>query len=759
MPNRNVLIRLVVSPRARLGFLAGWALAGLVWMIGSGNILEVAQQADLLTLPELFALRLLRFLVFLGATGALLYVLLGRQQSGVAEGGPEAGLLIEASSIGVGLADASGLLRYANPAFTRLLDLSPALIGQTDLEAMVRGRLLPGQSAPLLSGAGRIDVAVHVRSPSGRETNVQLDVVRTENQGFDGYLLFANDVTALRRVTEMSSLYTRAFDALPVGVAIVDARRPAFPMTYVNAMFVHLTGYDAVELTGSPYSMLQPTDRIQGGGLELADMLRQQTSSTMRLKHYRKNGEMYWVEMTLMPIVDGHGQATHFVAMHRDISRDQRESERLSRELYDDRITSVSTRAGFLQQFKELLSNTPDSAVVLLRLDIQNFHEFNTALGWDVGDSLLVEVANRLRTVAGSAAIGRIESNQFAVALPVADGDGNAAMAAVRTALQGAFVLPGTICEPVIALGWTVGPVGTSYRELMQQSAIALNEARSSRFGETRQYDTAMEAATLERRRLTAELKRAVQDRDFVVHYQPRVELRTGQIQAAEALVRWSHPLFGIQGPARFIELAEDTGMIVEIGETSILHAVKVAAEINRDRSTPLPISVNVALTQFRRKNFVALIARALADAKAQPSWLQLELTESIYTSATPDTSHSLFQLHEMGVGLIIDDFATGYSSLRYLMNEPVDEIKIDRGFIAGLEHNQFARAVVQSIISVASAKQTRITAEAVETERQREILLELGCTLGQGYLFSLPLPHDEFRALIASEAGTLQLS
>jgi EAL domain-containing protein (putative c-di-GMP-specific phosphodiesterase class I) len=243
-------------------------------------------------------------------------------------------------------------------------------------------------------------------------------------------------------------------------------------------------------------------------------------------------------------------------------------------------------------------------------------------------------------------------------------------------------------------------------------------------------------------------MQQAIENGDFLLQYQPRVHLATGAIVGAEALIRWQHPVFGLQPPDRFLPAAEQTGLILDIGEWGLRRAARFAAALNRARSLPLPLSVNLSRVHFRRRDLPRTLQRIVIESGIDPSWLTLDLTESIFADPTAEMLDTLHRLRDLGFGISIDDFGTGASSIRHLGTFPLTEIKVDRSFVAGIDGNEYNRAVMESVLRIGAALDVAVTAEGIEARPERMKLVELGCPFGQGYLFSPPLDEDVFAEL-----------
>ena len=262
-------------------------------------------------------------------------------------------------------------------------------------------------------------------------------------------------------------------------------------------------------------------------------------------------------------------------------------------------------------------------------------------------------------------------------------------------------------------------------------------------------FDESDERAARNRVRLANELQNAVSGDELLFHYQPQIDLASGTLVGAEALLRWNHGAFGMQPPSRFIRLAEETGMIVEIGAWGLRSVAACAVDVNRGRRSPIRFSFNVSVVEFTLRDMVALVRQVLAETGCRAEWLTLELTENLMADGSAEIRQAFHGLRDLGVGLSIDDFGTGYSNLRYLETFPISEIKIDRSLVHDLAHSAAKRVIVESVIKLGTALGIQIVAEGIETEAECAIMRAMGCPVGQGYFFARPLEASAFRRLV----------
>jgi PAS domain S-box-containing protein/diguanylate cyclase (GGDEF)-like protein len=653
---------------------------------------------------------------------------------------------IDASTAGLALLDAKGSLLHANDAFRRLLGL-PAKLATGRLDELLAIEHSEGDRIirrHLPAGQRQIALRRAVLQPAG-----------------DDEVLEAVDVTTEREAKRMQAVQARVLETATEAIAIADMRVPDYPIVYVNPAFTEMTGYTLLETIGRNCRHLQGSDRMQPEIARMRQVIADGESVDLTLRNYRKDGTMFWNQLRLVPVADADGVITNYVASMRDVTQQREQARLLQQAAVADPITGLPNRPRFAALLQSMLDDPTHDAVLVAALDIRNFHEMSTTSGHELGEELLAAIGRRLSTsasgqVGDSAAtlLGRLSGTEFGLAMPVEDEfAGDSAIVALRRRMSERFMLTGTSFDAHVAIGFLVAERSANASVLMRQASLALHQAREAGPREVRRFEEEMEAALRGRIRLTGEVHQAVEHGDFSVHFQPKVRLRDGRIVGAEALVRWQHPVFGEQLPGRFIATAEQTGLIVDIGELVLRRTARVAAALNRGRRDKLNFAVNVSQVQFMSRDMSAAMNRITLESGIDPSWLVLELTESIFADPSRELVGTLRRLRDAGFGISIDDFGTGYSSLRYLRSFPVSEIKIDRSFIAGVEGNDYNRAIVEAILRVGGALGATVVAEGVETETERAALASLGCEYAQGHLFGPASEEAAFAAMLAADA------
>jgi diguanylate cyclase (GGDEF)-like protein len=423
------------------------------------------------------------------------------------------------------------------------------------------------------------------------------------------------------------------------------------------------------------------------------------------------------------------------------------------REAFRDPLTGLPNRALFLERLERSLAESDRGPVIVLFIDLDRFKAVNDSLGHRAGDELLTEVAARIReTLRTSDVPARLGGDEFAILL-----DGGSPEQACRIAerITARIAEPFKIADRTVCIGASVGvapsPAGvTDAAELLSNADVAMYQAKKAGSGRVVVFEPAMHTAVVTQLDLQVDLRRALAADQFMVNYQPIVHLDTGGLYGMETLLRWRHPTRGLVPPDVFIPIAEEIGLIHEIGRWALHQAVEELADLRRV-DPALTVSVNFSPREVTDGSFVAQVVDALATAGLPADRLTVELTETALMTDPALAMRHLRSLKERGVRISLDDFGTGYSSLSYLRQFPVDQLKIDRTFVAGVCESTEGRAVVQAVVDLARALRLQVVAEGIEDAQQRQELIGMGCRLGQGYHLYRPMPADELRRLVNS--------
>ncbi|WP_456734391.1 EAL domain-containing protein [Bradyrhizobium sp. USDA 3364] len=453
------------------------------------------------------------------------------------------------------------------------------------------------------------------------------------------------------------------------------------------------------------------------------------------------------IEIVNKPLPEGG-----WVATIEDITERTRAENKIAYMAHYDGLTDLPNRVLFRQRLEQALKTIgPDEQLAVMYIDIDEFKAVNDALGHQIGDELLRAVADRLRGCVGETDVAaRLGGDEFAV-IQTAVRDQTETMqllAAIYQAIRRPIDCSGHLITTDASIGIAVAPPdGLDLDQLLRNADLALYGAKSDGRRTYRFFEAGMDARAKARRSLELELRQAVVDGSFELHYQPLLHLGDGRVSCCEALLRWRHPERGTISPADFIPVAEDTGLINDLGHWVLNTACREAV----NWPDHIHVAVNVSPIQFKSQTLALNVAAALAASGLAPARLELEITEAVLIRDDEAALDILHQLRELGVRIALDDFGTGYSSLSYLQRFPFDKIKIDRAFIKDLAGTGASSTIVQAVVNVAAASDMTTTAEGVETEQQRSLLRNLGCTEMQGYLFSRPVSDVEIRKLLSS--------
>ncbi len=452
------------------------------------------------------------------------------------------------------------------------------------------------------------------------------------------------------------------------------------------------------------------------------------------------------------------GKPVRLVGTTQDVSELRRYQQRVHALAFYDSLTGLPNRELFADRVRVAIAQASrhDQEAAVLLLDLDNFKAVNDTLGHGAGDQVLRETAARLREcVREYDSVARLGGDEFGFVLtempPHADIP--RVCRKLLDAIAEAYVIEGREIFLTGSIGIARYPEdGVNVSDLFQYADAAMYQAKEAGRNTYQFYAASLTAQVTERLGLAARLRRAVDNGELELYYQPQVDLADGRLIGAEALLRWNHPQDGLVPPDRFIGIAEETGLIIPIGKWVLRQACLAACEWNRDRTRPLRIAVNLSPRQFKTHDIVPAVAQVLSDTGCAAEWLELEITESLLLDDIDDVARQLDALHGLGLAISIDDFGTGYSALGYLNRLPVESIKIDRSFVRDIAERRNDAELVKAIISMAISLKLRLIAEGVEDGFQEAFLRAHGCQCGQGYLYGKPMPKPAFETLLAPE-------
>lgn len=570
-----------------------------------------------------------------------------------------------------------------------------------------------------------------------------------------GLVLSLLDRTGEKKSEERLRLFGRALEASVNAIMIVDALRPEFPISFVNPAFSAITGYGAEEVLGRNPRFLQGSDQEQPELENIRRALRERRNGQAVLRNYRKDGSMFWNELFVSPVWDEAGAVTHFIGVARDITRRKSYEAEMERLTNFDTLTGLPNRSLLHDRLEQAIVHAHRDAgiVAVAMVDLDGFKAVNDSLGHHVGDLMLHEVAQRLSECAREGdTVGRQGGDEFIIVMPELTKEEDAAVIAEK--LLKVFSTPVRCDEHELFITASIGIAmyprdGTDADSMLKHGDIALHRAKERERNGYQFYSPEMNRRVSECLSIGNGLHRALERDEFVLHYQPQLDLRSGEIVGVEALLRWqSSEAGGMVPPAQFIPVAEECGLIVPIGNW-VLRQACLAARGWHDRGFGITVAVNLSARQLREPGLVETVRNALDESGLEARYLELELTESILIDQAEFVFGVLQQLRDMGVQLSLDDFGTGYSSLSYLKRFPITRLKIDQSFIRNVVDDPEDAAIVGAIISMAHNLKLRVIAEGVEAAGQRDFLRSRQCDEVQGYYFGRPVPAEEITDLL----------
>lgn len=555
------------------------------------------------------------------------------------------------------------------------------------------------------------------------------------------------DITASKALEDQQRLAGIVFQASGEGIMVLAADYHALA---VNPAFCRITGLAASDVLGQNIFELACSRDAHRHLAQIEQALAETGSWEGELVESRSDSELYPQWLHLDVVKDNRGNITHFVGFFADLSERKASEERLRFLTHYDELTGLANRTLLRERLQEAQQRQRQGgrSLALLHIDLDRFKLINDSLGDAVADQLLQQVARRLGNALPEAdTIARLAGDEFVVLFD--SYTSLSSLTQVASRLLAKLRVPHAIHGHELVLSASLGisllpDTARDITTLVGQANSAMQHAKHLGGDNFQFYTASLQGSGLDRLQLQNQLRKAIDERQLEVFYQPKLCLASGRLSGAEALVRWRHPSLGLVGPGEFIGLAEETGLIGAIGEQVLRMACAQACQWQRMGLPAIRVSVNLSVHQLRQGKLVSLVRQVLEDTGLAPQWLELELTESQLLESVEHIISTFRQLRELGIRLAIDDFGTGYSSLSYLKRFPVDAVKIDQAFIRGLGEGSQDAAITRAIIEMAHTLGLEVVAEGVETLAQQAFLREHGCDEVQGYLISQPVaPHD----------------
>ncbi len=576
----------------------------------------------------------------------------------------------------------------------------------------------------------------------------------------DFVYLYAKDITKKKQNEEYLRLASKVFTTSNEGIYITDDK--GF-IVDVNISFSKITGYTKEEVMLKEPSILSSGKHQK----EFFDNFWKELNSKGTWKgemwDKRKNGEVFPVYSSVSSVTNEKGEVTHYVCIFNDITKIKKTEQKLKDMAYYDSLTGIPNRSLLFDRLQQAIYHEEfkEKFLALIFLDLDRFKVINDTLGHIIGDKVLIAVANRLHScIRKSDTLARYGGDEFAILLYDLKSKHRPAAIAERiiSEFSKPFFLDKHEIYITISIGIALYPIDSNDLEsLLKNADMAMYSAKNRGRNNYKFYSKELNTKALSQLRIETELKKALINNEFSLNYQPKVDIETGEIIGFEALLRWNNLKLGEVPPIEFIPLAEETGMIIPIGEWVLSNACKQNKKWIEEGYPSIKVAVNLSAKQLNQSDFVENVKNILVETGLKPENLELEITESAIMKNPDTVIQMLKEMKKLGVSLSIDDFGTGYSSLNYLKKFPIDSIKIDKSFVDDLEHSKDDASIIKATISLAHNLNLKVIAEGVENENQLKFLRKHKCDIIQGYYFSRPLFYEDISKFLLSRTGELK--
>ncbi|MGE5450315.1 MAG: putative bifunctional diguanylate cyclase/phosphodiesterase [Acidobacteriota bacterium] len=559
------------------------------------------------------------------------------------------------------------------------------------------------------------------------------------------------DITQRRQAEEHLRLIDRVFDGSQEGIVVTDKHANILS---TNRAFSQITGYSQQEVLGRNPSILRSTHQDRAFYEAMWASLLHDGRWEGEIWNRRKCGEVYPQWMTISAICDAHGTVQQYLCIFTETSVRKAAEERIQRLANYDTLTGLPNRTLLMDRATVAFATAQrcHDSVVLMHINLDHFGNVNESWGHAAGDEVLIEIARRLtRDLRPEDTVSRMGGDDFIVLIP----DGSAHdIANIALRLMNGISQPLTIASQELRLSASIGIAsypdnGTDLLKLSQAAESAVHLAKKEGRNQFQFCSKGLQEKVTQILSMERELRHAVERQQLLLHYQPQVDIQSGQIIGLEALIRWQHPQWGMVSPGQFIPIAEESGLIREIGKWVMVQATWQNAQWHAQGLQIVPVAVNLSLAQFKDEGLRDNVLQALRESGLPAHMLELELTESVAMADSERTIATIASLKRLGVTLSIDDFGTGYSSLSYLKRYAVDKLKVDQSFVRGLNFDPHDEAIVCTVINLAKSMGLKTIAEGVETAEQLDFLRANGCDEFQGYFFSRPVAPDQLALML----------
>ncbi len=665
--------------------------------------------------------------------------------------------ILNQHSIGIGFIAMNGDIIFANNYVLNLLGytedefLSKNILDITQKDdkdkTLVHKKITVNES---------IEVNVEKRYMHKDGHPIWVHISMSVSKGKDGkprYIIsFIKDIRERKESEKRLKLASEVFDNTNEGIVITDKK---FKIQAVNGAFCDISGYEKNEVISHSILFFRSINHDGVFYRKLWQSIKTNGYWKGEMWSIRKNGERFSQWLNISTIKDETDNITNYICVFSDISTIKQSEAELEFLAHHDPLTKLPNRLLLTSRLSQAIKTAKRelSKIAVLFLDLDRFKEINDTFGHSYGDEILTTVTTRFKiAMREKDTIARIGGDEFIILIEKMEdiSDIDQVLSKILNVFKDEIIVFQHSFKLTASIGITIYPDdGNNIEDLIKNADAAMYQAKDAGRNTYRFYTQEMTQKIFTKMFMKNEITKAFQNNEFILHYQPQVSIESGKILGAEALVRWNHPSMGLMYPNKFIKIAESTKQIIKLGKLVLEMACKAAKEWIDKKSFCGKIAVNVSAVQIKEENFYEVVTSTLRKTGLSGDFLELELTES-YMMENPNEAMALFtKLKNHGITLSIDDFGTGYSSLSYLKKLPVDKLKIDRSFIMDIPNDKGDMAITSTIIAMSKNLALSVIAEGIETKEQHYFLKEQGCYEGQGYLYSKPVPEDEFLELL----------